>query len=245
MAPTGPLNGRPDSWVDSDAALIATTSYGCCGSSARIVSTTWTSLRRPLTKVGRSGRSIRRQVRTASSVGRPSRRKNEPGIRPIEYIRSSTSTVRGKKSNCSFGVLPAVVADRTTVSPSWAITDPAACLASRPVENVTRRVPNRPLSMVAVLCWVPRVCSVMGKLCSFGRGYDLGELPGGRSSIEACGTREGSEGHYRGPVRSRRCRAPLSMRCGTRMGCCAEGRLFGRPSGSCYRRKPSRSMSER
>ena len=31
--------------------------------------TTWTSLRRPLTKVGRSGRSISRQVRIASSTG--------------------------------------------------------------------------------------------------------------------------------------------------------------------------------
>ena len=34
-----------------------------------------------------------------SALGRPSRRKNEPGIRPSEYMRSSTSTVRGKKSN--------------------------------------------------------------------------------------------------------------------------------------------------
>ena len=34
----------------------------------------------------------------AWSVGRPSRRKNEPGILPAAYIRSSTSTVSGKKS---------------------------------------------------------------------------------------------------------------------------------------------------
>src|SRR5436305_853313 len=52
VAPIGPLNGRPDSFVLSDAALIATTSYGCAGSSARTVSTTCTSLRRPLTKLG-------------------------------------------------------------------------------------------------------------------------------------------------------------------------------------------------
>ncbi len=26
VAPTGPLNGRPESWVESDAALIASTS---------------------------------------------------------------------------------------------------------------------------------------------------------------------------------------------------------------------------
>src|SRR5690242_18497689 len=103
-----------------------------------------------------------RQVRIASVDGRPSRRKNEPGMRPTAYIRSSTSTVSGKKSKCSLGVLPAVVADRTVVSPSWTITEPAACLASRPVEKTTSRVPNEPLSITAVRVSVPRAfCSVM------------------------------------------------------------------------------------
>ena len=46
--PIGPENGSPASWVDSEAALIATTSYRCSGFRARIVSTIWTSLRRPL-----------------------------------------------------------------------------------------------------------------------------------------------------------------------------------------------------
>ena len=69
VAPIGPVNGRPDSWVDTDAALIATTSYRSLGSSAMTVMTTWTSLRRPLAKDGRSGRSMRRQVRIASSDG--------------------------------------------------------------------------------------------------------------------------------------------------------------------------------
>ena len=78
----------------------------------------WISLRRPLWKLGRSGRSISRQVRIASSDGRPSRRKNEPGIRPAAYIRSSTSTVSGKKSSASFGCLETVVADSTMVSSS-------------------------------------------------------------------------------------------------------------------------------
>ena len=105
----------PESWVDIDAALIATTSYRCSGSSDMIVSTIWISLRRPLVNDGRSGRSISRQVRMASSLGRPSRRKNEPGMRPTEYIRSSTSTVSGKKSKFSFGRLDAVVADSTMV----------------------------------------------------------------------------------------------------------------------------------
>lgn len=52
----------------------------------------------------------------ASSEGRPSRRKNEPGMRPAAYIRSSTSTVSGKKSRLSLGFFEAVVADRTIVS---------------------------------------------------------------------------------------------------------------------------------
>ncbi len=84
----------------------------------------------------------------ASSPGRPSLRKNEPGIWPTAYIRSSTSIVRGKKSNWSLGVLPAVVADRSIVSSSrYAVTEPAAWRASRPVSNLTVRVPNLPLSM--------------------------------------------------------------------------------------------------
>ena len=125
---TGPENGRPEIWVDADAALMASTSYSSSGFSAITVMTTWTSLRRPALKVGRSGRSISRQVRMASSEGRPSRRKNEPGMRPAAYIRSSTSIVSGKKSNCSFGCLPAVVALSSMVSSSRnAATDPAAC----------------------------------------------------------------------------------------------------------------------
>ncbi len=118
VAPIGPLKGRPAIWVDIDAALIATTSYRWSGLSDITVMTTWISLRRPLTNEGRSGRSIRRQVRIASSDGRPSRRKNEPGMRPAAYIRSSTSIVSGKKSNCSLGCLPAVVADSSIVSSS-------------------------------------------------------------------------------------------------------------------------------
>ncbi|CPU63792.1 Uncharacterised protein [Mycobacteroides abscessus] len=126
-APTGPENGRPEIWVDADAALIASVSYASSGWSARTVMTTWTSLRRPLTKSGRSGRSMRRHARIASVEGRPSRRKNEPGMRPAAYMRSSTSTVSGKKSNCSLGCLPAVVADRSMVSSSrYAATEPAA-----------------------------------------------------------------------------------------------------------------------
>ena len=116
--PMGPENGRPASCVEAEAALIATTSYRWSGFSAMMVATTCTSLRRPLAKDGRSGRSMSRQVRIASSLGRPSRRKKEPGIRPTAYMRSSTSTVSGKKSSESLGDFEAVVAERTIVSSS-------------------------------------------------------------------------------------------------------------------------------
>jgi len=156
-APIGPLNGIPDSIVDMLAALIATTSYRSSGLSDMIVSTIWISLRRPLTNDGRSGRSIRRQVRMASSPGRPSRRKNEPGIRPTAYMRSSTSTVNGKKSSWSLGFFENVVADNSMVSSSrYATAEPAACRARRPVSNVMVRRPNRPLSITASLLWTSR-----------------------------------------------------------------------------------------
>ena len=78
---------------------------------------------------------MRRQVRIADSPGRPSRRKNEPGILPAAYMRSSTSTVSGKKSMPSRGFEVATV-DRSVVSPTVTSTAPAASLASLPVSNV-------------------------------------------------------------------------------------------------------------
>ncbi len=116
--PIGPEKGRPEICVDAEAALIASTSYWWSGLSENTEMTTWTSLRRPFLKVGRSGRSMSRQVRMASVEGRPSRRKKLPGILPMAYMRSSTSTVSGKKSNWSFGCLPADVVDSSIVSSS-------------------------------------------------------------------------------------------------------------------------------
>ena len=57
-----------------------------------------------------------RAVSVAFSPDRPSRRKNEPGILPAAYIRSSTSTVRGRKSTSRR--LPTVAVQRTIVSPA-------------------------------------------------------------------------------------------------------------------------------
>ena len=57
-----------------------------------------------------------RAISVAFSPARPSRLKNEPGILPAAYIRSSTSTVSGRKSTSRR--LPAVAVLRTTVSPA-------------------------------------------------------------------------------------------------------------------------------
>ena len=147
----------------------------------------------------------------ASSPGRPSLRKNEPGIWPTAYIRSSTSIVRGKKSNWSLGVLPAVVADRSIVSSSrYAVTEPAAWRASRPVSNLTVRVPNLPLSITVstaeMIGFGMRLSHErLSYLCAE-RSRDMTRVFSGcRSSIEIRRARArhmagaGSEDHYRGP----------------------------------------------
>ena len=163
VAPIGPENGRPDSLVDSEAALIATTSYGCCGSSARMVSTTWTSLRRPLTNDGPQ-RPVDQPAGEDRVLAGPALAAEE---RAGDAARPRTSAPRRRPS-----------AGRSRTAPSGACrrwwptarrcrragrcTEPAACRASRPVEKVISRVPKAPLSITAVLCVVPRVvCSVM------------------------------------------------------------------------------------
>src|SRR5688572_26517352 len=97
------------------------------------IETSWVSRRQPFGKSGRSGRSIMRAVRVAFSPARPSRRKKLPGILPAAYMRSSTSTVSGRKSTSRR--LPAVAVHSTFVSPAVTTTEPLACLASFPVSN--------------------------------------------------------------------------------------------------------------
>jgi hypothetical protein len=77
-----------------------------------------------------------RAVRIARSVGRPSRLKKPPGIFPAAYIRSSTSTVRGKKSAPSRASVRPMAVARTTVSPLRTSTAPSACLANFPVSKL-------------------------------------------------------------------------------------------------------------
>src|SRR6202795_1394200 len=74
-----------------------------------------------------------RAVSVPFSPGRPSRLKNEPGIFPEAYMRSSTSTVRGRKSTSR--TFPATAVQRTIVSPWRTTTAPEACLAILPVSN--------------------------------------------------------------------------------------------------------------
>ena len=74
-----------------------------------------------------------RAISVAFSPARPSRLKNEPGILPAAYIRSSMSTVSGMKSMSRR--LPAVAVPRTRVSPEATRTAPEACLASLPVSK--------------------------------------------------------------------------------------------------------------
>src|SRR5579883_1090260 len=134
-APIGPSKGMPEIMRAADAALIASTSWGFSWSAPNTVPTTWTSFRNPLGNEGRSGRSMSRQVKMAWSDARPSRRKNDPGIFPAAYARSSMSTVRGKKSVPSRTERAAVAVASTMVSPSRPTTAPSARWASLPVSN--------------------------------------------------------------------------------------------------------------
>src|SRR5436190_2107041 len=97
------------------------------------MATSWVSYRQPFGNSGRRGRSIMRAVSVPFSPARPSRLKNEPGIFPAAYMRSSTSTVSGRKSTSR--TLPAVAVQRTIVSPDRTTTAPEACLAIRPVSR--------------------------------------------------------------------------------------------------------------
>src|ERR1700710_808690 len=74
-----------------------------------------------------------RAVSVAFSLDLPSRRKNEPGILPAAYMRSSTSTVSGRKSTSRRPPMVAVL--RTIVSPWLTTTAPPACFASLPVSK--------------------------------------------------------------------------------------------------------------
>ena len=88
-AATGPFQGMSEIIMAADAALMARMSNGFSASAESEYMMICTSLRMPSGKSGRKGRSVRRATNMASVEGRPSRRKNEPGILPPAYMRSS------------------------------------------------------------------------------------------------------------------------------------------------------------
>ena len=107
------------------------------GSTARTVITTETSFLISLGKRGLIGRSTHLDVRIALSDAFPSLFVNEPGILPTEYIFSSKSTERGKKSTPSLGFFDAVTLAITTVSPYLTQHEPFASPQVFPVSTTT------------------------------------------------------------------------------------------------------------
>ena len=135
-APTGPRKGSGESISAAEAPLMQRMSWAVTMSALRTVQMTCTSLRKPFGQSGRIGRSIMRAVRMARSVGRPSRLKKPPGILPAAYIRSSTSTVSGKKSAPSRASARPWAVASTIVSPPRMTTAPSACFARWPVSRL-------------------------------------------------------------------------------------------------------------
>ncbi len=169
-APTGPRNGSDEIASAAEAPLIARMSCGTTMSADSTVQMTCTSFLKPFGQSGRIGRSIMRAVSVARSVARPSRLKKPPGIFPAAYIRSSTSTVSGKKSASGRdSVRPTAVA-RIIVSPLRTTTAPSACFASLPVSKRSSAAPTStdtvaccPVEMVLIPCLFPSLFRCGGR----------------------------------------------------------------------------------
>ena len=115
-AAIGPWNGISLIVRAADAAIVPRMSGSFSWSVDMTVITTWTSSLYPSGNSGRIGRSVRRAARIAPSEARASRLMKPPGILPAAYIRSSKSTVSGKKSRPGRGSDRFAV-PRTRVSP--------------------------------------------------------------------------------------------------------------------------------
>ena len=151
-APTAVGNGTSETISAADAPFMARMSYGWTWSTESVSATSCVSRRQPLGNSGRSGRSIRRAISVAFSPARPSRLKNEPGILPAAYMRSSTSTVSGRKSTSRR--FPAVAVLKTTVSPAVTVTAPEACLAILPVSKAISVPPTSTVTRCTSDIWV-------------------------------------------------------------------------------------------
>src|SRR5215213_8932769 len=122
---------------------------------------TWTSDLYPLGNKGRIGRSVSRAANVAASVGRPSRLMKPPGIFPAAYMRSSYSTVSGKKPTEAFGSRSPTTVVSTVESPYRTTTAPSACWATRPVSNERLR----PARSISTRVTAGRL--LLGIMCSF------------------------------------------------------------------------------
>ena len=180
-APTGPMNGSGEIISAAEAPLMHRMSCGVTRSADSTVQITCTSFRKPFGHSGRIGRSIMRAVRIARSVGRPSRLKKPPGILPAAYMRSSTSTVSGKKSAPSRGSIRPCAVASTIVSPDRTTTAPSACLASLPVSKVISRSPT-----VTETRRVPRSVAIahLFFLHLLAKGGGLSQPPAARGSLK-------------------------------------------------------------
>src|SRR5690625_4792404 len=127
----GPSNGISLTLRASDEPSIAAICGEASGSTDSTIEMTCTSLLYPSGNRGRIGRSIRRLVNVASSLGLPSRLLKPPGIFPAAYNFSSYATVSGKNP-ISLGAFDAVAVEGTTVSPYLTSTEPLACFAISP-----------------------------------------------------------------------------------------------------------------
>ena len=87
--PVGPSHGISEIASATEDPIIAAISEGASSSTDMTVATTCTSLKKPFGNSGRSGLSIRRELRIAFSLGLPSLFINPPGIFPAAYIFSS------------------------------------------------------------------------------------------------------------------------------------------------------------
>src|SRR5437764_7789441 len=161
-APTGPTKGSGEIISAADAPLMQRMSCGVTRSAERTVQMTCTSLRKPFGQRGRMGRSIMRAVSVARSLARPSRLKKPPGILPAAYIRSSTSTVSGKKSAPSRASMRPWAVASTIVSPPRTTTAPSACFARWPVSKLISWFPiwmeTCARRSVAILINCPPLC---------------------------------------------------------------------------------------
>ena len=147
MSPTrtpaiGPSKGISDTHKAAEAPIMAGISGALSGSTETAVATICTSLWYPSGNMGRMGRSIKRLVKIAWVLGRPSLLIKPPGSFPTAYIFSSKSTVSGKKSTPSRGVFVPVAATTTTVSPYRTNTPPLACLQTSPNSRVNGLPPR-------------------------------------------------------------------------------------------------------